>query len=196
MRKIFTFDTVAVVVRHWFEIDLGDGSMEHGARVEISGLEPHPHEGTESAGQRLTLGFPFWRADLFDRVGSEPGAFDAAHFHPRFDGIEPCSRVWDDTLTADPWQWLAARMSDLAATLATTGRTPSEHDVSSARRSADDVVAAAQGVAATRCGSVAECHEQTRDVIASIRLMVTNLADPSKLDRAHVAPWLAEGVRA
>lgn len=192
MRRIFTIDTVAVVVRHWFEVDLGDASMEHGARIEICGLEPHPHEGTESAGQRLTLGFPFWRADLFDRLGSEPGAFDVAHFHPRFDGIEPCPRGWDGELTADPWQWLRARMSDLAATCANTGRTPSPHDTADARRSADDIVAAGQSVAPARCGSAADCHTQTRDVTASVRLMVTNLQRPDLLDRRHLAPWLAD----
>lgn len=192
MRRIFTFDTVAVVVRHWFEVDLGDASMEHGTRVEICGLEPHPHEGTESAGQRLTLGFPFWRADLFDRLGSEPGAFDAAHYHPQFDGIEPSGRVWDDTLTAQPWEWLASALSDLAGTCAETGRTPSVHDVRGAKESADDVVAAGQSMAAPQCRTAADCHERTRDVTASVRLMVANLTAPERLDRERLALWLGD----
>ena len=29
--------TGVVIVRHWFEIDLADATMEHGARIELSG---------------------------------------------------------------------------------------------------------------------------------------------------------------
>ena len=60
----------------------------------------HPHRGTESAAQLITADRPLWRADLFDRLGSAPGSFDAAHYHPRFAGVEPCGRVWDPALTA------------------------------------------------------------------------------------------------
>ena len=41
----------AVVIRHWFEIDLDDASMEHGARIEIRELPAQPHRGSESASQ-------------------------------------------------------------------------------------------------------------------------------------------------
>src|SRR5690606_7616482 len=121
-----------------------------------------------------------------------PGSFEVAHFHPRFDGVEPCPRVWDETLTAQPWQWLEARLRDLPGTLAGTGRQPSEHDAAGARLAAEDVAAAARGMAATRCGSVTECHERTRDVTASVRLMIANLKHPDLLDRRYVAPWVED----
>ena len=107
MLQIVALSRSAVIVRHWFEIDLTDCSLEHGARVELRELAPQAHRGSESAAQAITLDRPVWRADLFDRVDGEAGAFGAAHYHPRFHGNEPCGRVWDPALTADPWRWLA-----------------------------------------------------------------------------------------
>ena len=75
----------------------------------------HPHRGSESAAQLITADRPLWRADLFDRLGSTPGRFDAAHYHPRFNGNEPCDRHWDRALTAAPWDWLADQISSLGA---------------------------------------------------------------------------------
>jgi hypothetical protein len=39
----------AVTIRHWFEVDLEDASMEHGARIEVTQLCDHEHRGSESA---------------------------------------------------------------------------------------------------------------------------------------------------
>ena len=36
MQHILTLSRTAVIVRHWFEIDLDDASMEHGVRIERS----------------------------------------------------------------------------------------------------------------------------------------------------------------
>ena len=115
MLHILTFSRSAVLIRHWFEINLDDASMEHGARIEIRELAGHPHRGTESAAQLITADRPLWRADLFDQLGSDPGSFDAAHYHPRFAGDEPCARVWDPALTAAPWDWLADQITSLGA---------------------------------------------------------------------------------
>ena len=93
MLHTFVYSRVAVLVRHWFEIGLDDGVLEHGARLELRRLEPQPHRGTESAAQRIVIDRPVWRADLFDRLDRPAGSFSAAHFHPRFDGDEPCDRV-------------------------------------------------------------------------------------------------------
>ena len=100
MQHILTLSRTAVVVRHWFEIDLEDASMEHGARIELRELAAQPHRGSESAAQLITLDRPLWRADLFDRLDGRPGNFGAAHYHPEFSGNEPCPRVWDPELTA------------------------------------------------------------------------------------------------
>ncbi len=40
MQRILALSRSAVTIRHWFEINLDDASMEHGARVEIREL-PH-----------------------------------------------------------------------------------------------------------------------------------------------------------
>ena len=49
MQHILTLSRAAVVVRHWFEIDLEDASMEHGARIELRELTAYPRRGSESA---------------------------------------------------------------------------------------------------------------------------------------------------
>jgi hypothetical protein len=36
MKHIVALSRTAVIMRHWFEIDLGDASMEHGARIELA----------------------------------------------------------------------------------------------------------------------------------------------------------------
>ena len=106
MQHILALSHSAVIVRHWFEIDLDDASMEHGARIELRELAPQPHRGSESAAQLITADRPLWRADLFDRLTDAPGTFGVAHYHPDFSGNEPSSRAWDPELTADPWRWL------------------------------------------------------------------------------------------
>ena len=42
MQQILALSRCAVIVRHWFEIDLDDASMEHGARIELRQLVPQP----------------------------------------------------------------------------------------------------------------------------------------------------------
>jgi hypothetical protein len=174
MQRIFTFDTTAVLVRHWFEIDLDDASMEHGCRVELRELAPRVHRGTESAAQLVTIDQPLWRADLFDRLDGPIGSFDAAHYHPHFDGVEPSERVWDDDLTADPWAWLAGQLQTLPEAAAY----------------ADEIVAAARRVAPDQCRSVEQCHAWTTDVLSNIEAMIANLSQPDRLDRDHVARWV------
>jgi hypothetical protein len=113
VQYILALSRSAVLVRHWFEIDLADASMEHGARVELRELVPPPHRGSESAAQLISADRPLWRADLFDRLTDQPGSFGVAHYHPQFDGNEPGDRVWDKNLTADPWRWLHDQMASL-----------------------------------------------------------------------------------
>jgi len=88
VRHILTLSRSAVIVRHWFEIDLTDCSMEHGARIELRELPVQAHRGSESAAQAITLDRPLWRADLFDRLRDEAGTFGVAHYHPWFSGDE------------------------------------------------------------------------------------------------------------
>jgi len=191
VQHILTFSRSAVLIRHWFEINLDDASMEHGARIEIRELAGHPHRGTESAAQLITADRPLWRADLFDQLGSDPGSFDAAHYHPRFAGDEPCARVWDPALTAAPWDWLADQMAGLGATPSRAGALLDPEDAAELSGLADQVVTIAQQFGPDRCGSAAQCFGLTRDVQATVNLMISTLRAPDLLNRDWVAPWLS-----
>lgn len=190
MLQMFAFSNCAVIVRHWFEVSLGNASMEHGARVEVRELPPHPHRGSESAAQLITADRPLWRADLFDRLAEHPGNLSAAHYHPRFTGDEPSSRMWDQALTADPWGWLGEQVASLGSA---AGDEPWPLDAADAQdlgRYADQVVAAARGFAPELCHSAEQCFQLTRDARETVRLMVDYLERPDLLDQAWVRPWL------
>jgi hypothetical protein len=188
----FLHTRVAVLVRHWFEIGLTDGVLEHGARLELRLLEPQAHRGTESAAQRFVIDRPVWRADLFDRLDRPAGSFSAAHFHPRFDGDEPSDRVFRDEITADPWSWAVAQLSDLDAVATAAGLAPDvvAADAPDVREQAGLIVDTARSLEASRCTSREHCFRWTRDVAGTVRIMAAGMADPGLLDRTAVAPWL------
>ena len=179
----------ALIVRHWFEIDLDDASMEHGCRVELREIAPTGHRGTESAAQVIRVDRPLWRADLFDRLGDPPGSFAAAHFHPYFDGHEPCDRVWDDRLTADPWGWLREQVLGFGTGSASQPAPLDPDDAADLRSMVDQVVEAAERFSPAGCTSTANCYQLTRDVRETVQLMTRNLHDPSRLDREAVSRW-------
>jgi hypothetical protein len=191
VQHILAFSRSAVVVRHWFEIDLGDASMEHGARIELRALAALPHRGSESAAQLVTADRPLWRADLFDRLADRPGSFGAAHYHPRFSGNEPCPRAWDPELTASPWRWLRDQLAGLAAATGSNGWQLDQEDARDIAGLADVVVAIARQVSPDRCASASACFQQTRDAREAVQLMVANLRQPELLDAAWVLPWRA-----
>jgi hypothetical protein len=191
VRHILTLSRSAVIVRHWFEIDLTDCSMEHGARIELRELPAQAHRGSESAAQVITLDRPLWRADLFDRWRDEAGTFGVAHHHPWFSGDEPCERTWDPALTADPWRWLGDQFASLG-TAAGQDRWPLDpEDARELPGLADQVVTLSRQFAPQRCGSAAECFRLTRDVRESVQLMIDGLEQPELLDVAWVSPWMA-----
>jgi hypothetical protein len=111
----FAYCSIAIVVRHWFEI--GPQDEEHGCRVELRSVPRLVHRGTESASQLLIIDRALWRADLFDLVGGEPGNFARAHYHPSFAYTEPTDRAWDHRLTNDPMSWIVDRLQNLAETV-------------------------------------------------------------------------------
>ena len=118
MLQAFVFDHVAVLVFPWNEpVD----PPERGARVEVRLRPEEPHRGSYSAAQRVVVDHPVFRADLFDQLTAPPGNLRSAHFHPHFDGVEPCDRVWPAELKQDPTGWLASELSDLAGMLARAG---------------------------------------------------------------------------
>jgi hypothetical protein len=187
--QMFAFSGCAVVVRHWFEIDLTDASMEHGARVEVRDLASHPHRGSESAAQLITADRPLWRADLFDRLSDKPGTFAAAHYHPYFIGDEPSDRTWDQALTADPWSWLRDQIASLGAGGGHEQWQLDAADAVDVPRYADQIVAVARSFAPGNCRSATQCFELTQDVQDTVRLMIDYLERPELLDATWVRPW-------
>jgi hypothetical protein len=190
--QAFVYNEVAVLVRHWFEVSLADSHMEHGTRVELRLLAPEPRRGTESAAQKIVADQPVWRADLFDRVDGVPGGFEAAHFHPRFLGVEPCERNWADEVKKMPWEWLHRRLSDVPDITATGGVELSDPVAAGAQIRADAaaIVAAAQSRAGVECHSAPQCFAWTQDAAEAVRIMLGKLAQPDLLDRERVAPWV------
>jgi hypothetical protein len=189
VQQILALSRCAVIARHWFEIDLDDASMEHGARIELRELVPQQHRGSESAAQVVTADRPLWRADLFDRVGDPPGSYGVAHFHPRFSGSEPCPRTWDAVLTASPWDWLHDQVASTGAAAGGGAWPLDQEDASELAGLADMVVAMARPFGPEGCGSAGECFRLTRDVAESVRLMMAYLRRPDLLDEDWVAPW-------
>ena len=189
MQQILALSRCAVIARHWFEIDLDDASMEHGARIELRELVPQQHRGSESAAQVVTADRPLWRADLFDRVSDSPGSYGVAHFHSEFSGNEPCPRVWDAVLTARPWDWLHDQVASAGAASGHGAWPVYPEDASEFSGLADMVVVMARQFAPESCGSAAECFRLTRDVRESVQLMMAYLRRPDLLDEAWVAPW-------
>jgi hypothetical protein len=190
---ILALSRSALIVRHWFEINLDDASMEHGARIELRELASGGHRGSESAAQLITADRPLWRADLFDRTQDEPGTFGAAHYHPDFAGNEPSDRVWDAALTANPWRWLFDQVISAGAAANGSPWPVDPADASELPGLADEVLALARRFSPADCGSPAECHRLTSDARHAVRLMVRCLQRPDLLDTVFVAPWLAPG---
>jgi len=195
VQYILALSRTAVIVRHWFEIDLADASMEHGVRIELRELAAHPRRGSESAAQLVAVDRPLWRADLFDRLTDAPGTFGVAHYHPQFLGPEPCPRVWDAKLTADPWSWLGDQFAQLGAAGGTEPWPVHPADGPELSRLSAEIVSLARQLGPDRCGSAARCYELTWDAAESVRLMIEYLRRPDLLDEERVAPWRGTGVQ-
>jgi hypothetical protein len=116
--QAFVFEKVAVLVGPWHEpMD----PPERGVRVEVRLLADEPRRGSRAAAQRVVIDQPVFRADLFDQVDGPPANLRSAHFHPTFDGVEPCDRHWSDAIRHDPTVWLAAELGDLRQLLERAG---------------------------------------------------------------------------
>jgi hypothetical protein len=191
VQHILALSRSAVIVRHWFEINLDDASMEHGVRIELRELSPQPHRGSESAAQLVTADRPLWRADLFDRLTDVPGSFGVAHYHPEFSDNEPSSRAWDPELTADPWLWLHDQFAGLGAGPGRKGWPLEPGDAGELSTLADAIVALARELGPDRCRSASECFALTRDARESVQLMIRYLLRPDLLDVDWVSPWMA-----
>jgi len=191
VQHIIALSRTAVIVRHWFEIDLQDSSMEHGVRIELRELAGQARRGSESAAQLIALDRPLWRADLFDRHTDSPGSFGVAHFHPHFLGNEPCPRVWDPELKADPFRWLGEQFSRLGEGPEGEPLPVASGDAAELSQLSDVIVSVAQQFGPERCVSAKQCYELTSDARDAVQLMLTELQRPDLLDEDWVAPWRA-----
>ena len=189
MQHVLALSRSAVVVRHWFEIDLDDASMEHGARIELRELVRQPRRGSVSAAQLITADRPLWRADLFDRLTDKPGSFAVAHYHPEFAANEPCPRVFDAELTANPWRWLHEQMVSLGAGPGRSAWALDPDDAAELGSLAADIVNLARQFSPDRCHSAVECFRLTQDARESVQLMMEHLRQPERLDLGWVLPW-------
>ena len=164
MQTVFAYCSIAIVVRHWFEIAPQD--EEHGCRVELRSVPRLVHRGTESASQMLIIDRALWRADLFDLVGGEPGNFRRAHYHPSFAYTEPTDRAWDQRLTNDPMSWIVDRLQNLAGTV--DDQAKAELDLDSdqlaVRRDLEQITRVISLRLGEACPSPQACLSQTSDV--------------------------------
>jgi hypothetical protein len=121
----FGLDRVGVVVSDLYFLDpvqkAGQEGAEHGVRLEVRLLERGELKGTVYSAQPIGIGQPVWRADLLERVESEPGSFDRTHHHPRFVGWDPGRREWEPGLSDDPLTFIAEQLADLSGLLERPG---------------------------------------------------------------------------
>ena len=118
MLQAFVFERVAVLVSPWNE---PADPPERGTRVELRLLDHEPRRGSWSAAQRVVIDQPAFRADLFDVLDQPPGNLASAHFHERFEGVEPTDRLWPEEIKRDPTGWLAGELNDLGRLLDRAG---------------------------------------------------------------------------
>jgi hypothetical protein len=119
--------------------------------------------------------------------------FAVAHLHPEFAGNEPCPRVWDPQLKAEPYRWLADQFSRLGEGPDRKPWPVDSGDAAELRRLGDVVVSVAQQLGPDRCTSAAQCYELTKDARHAVQVMLTELQRPDLLDEDWLAPWRAAG---
>jgi hypothetical protein len=123
MITVVAIGPVAVTTNYWEEYQ-EDGTEEIGCRVQLRRLRevaseiPPPQPRRDATWWHVDE--PLWRADLFTTVGSTT-ALDASHYHPTFSGVQPCERVFDDSIFPDPHAWIAGRLADLRGMLLEAG---------------------------------------------------------------------------
>jgi len=165
MLHIFGFDRVGVAVSDLYFLDprpgAGQAGAERGVRLEVRWLtSPASEGGTVYASRPILVEQPIWRADLLESVAGGPGTWDRTHHHPRMRGWEPDSRQFDDTLTADPWGFVAARLGDLEGLVAGADMDPAglgERDAADLRDAAPEIVATTRALlTAVREGRLAQ----------------------------------------
>ena len=153
MLYAFGFERIGVVVSDLYFVDPrplpGQEGAERGVRLEMRMLGQGDLKGSIYSARPIEVGQPVWRADLLEAADGPPGSLNRAHHHPRFNGWEPGSRVFDQRLSAEPVQWVSEQLSDLGALLERAGVPDDDSfaaDAESLRGSVGEIMAAVQGL--------------------------------------------------
>jgi hypothetical protein len=149
MLQVFGFERIGVVVGDLYFVDPdptpGQEGAERGVRLELRLLERADLPGSIYSAQPITVGRPIWRADLLESVEGPPGSFDRTHHHPAFRDWEPGTRVFDESMSADPVEFVAARLRDVEGLCVGAEVDPAlvpPSDVEELRRAVPEIVAA------------------------------------------------------
>jgi hypothetical protein len=122
MLYAFGFDQVGIVLGDIYFVDPdphpGQDGAEHGVRVELRVFNRPPLKASVYSAQPIEIERPIWRADLLEEVAGEPGSHNRTHYHAKFSGWDPTSRIFTKELSADPLGWLGTRLADLDGMLA------------------------------------------------------------------------------
>lgn len=150
MLRAFGFERVGIVLGDIFFVDprphRGQEGPEHGVRLELRVFGRGELKGSIYSAQPISVAEPAWRVDLLESFGGGR-PFDRTHYHPVFTGWDPSSRVFARELTADPFGWVRARLSDLPAILDHAGvsrEQVAEADVTGVREAAPEIADAAR----------------------------------------------------
>jgi hypothetical protein len=164
MLQLFGFERIGVVVGDLYFVDPdpkpGQEGAERGVRLEVRFLERHDLPGSIYSAQPITVGLPIWRADLLESVEGPFGSFDRTHHHPAFREWEPGHRVFDESMSADPIDYVGARLRDIAGLCGGAGIDPSlvpEVDADELRRAVPEILATVRRLfAAIAAGQLAQ----------------------------------------
>jgi hypothetical protein len=146
MLYVFGFEQIGVVVSDLYFLDPNPGEgqegAERGVRLEVRILERGQLKGSIYSAQPIAVDQPIWRADLLESVASVYGSFDRTHHHPGFQDWEPSRRHFVEELSANPLEWVGARLSDLDSLLEDAG-VPAEvgaEDAASLRETVPEIL--------------------------------------------------------
>ncbi len=116
MLYAFGFERIGVVLSDIYFMDPrspeGQEGAEQGVRLEVRFIAKEELKGSVYSAQPISINEAIWRGDLLESVENS-GSFDRTHHHPRFRGWEPTRRHFVEELSADPFEWVSERLSNL-----------------------------------------------------------------------------------
>jgi hypothetical protein len=141
--RIFVAGGLSVSVEDIDFMDPGhpEYGRERGVRLELRISAQDTLPGSIYASRGLSIDRAVCRFDLLE---SGPGAQDRMHWHPRMTDGDPCERVFETDLRADPLAFLGERLRDAVGLLERAGVEDPKRfagDAATLARMADAIVA-------------------------------------------------------